>query len=926
MRNAKLQNDLERLRRDFEEQARKYHDLTLTIYFVIKDHSQEPIKAKDPHHAINLWHYIGNATLESDLREFLEFQQTNFGPTNAKVTAIAVIEGQETKLFQRMAERAGSLLKPLNIQLTKLIMDNFADPEWMGKPVFGANSNPLSVWLNLTLMCVATFQPGRFSNQTLAVDPFTASLAVFDNFLDKIDETISETENFMHSDKQTEGSENKSVNYEYRGSIEVVEENVFDWNGLQELWQSNFGGRLLKIAGTETSVNFVWTNPNIEEVVKKAEIGLLDANVKHFKGEVLTELFNPSSECIYQFVPTIDLTNHTGIEYADEAQMRDAATGIDVLFLTVTEEERDALLAVMKPLPGQTAILQGSISETSYRFGRVGRYRCAQVESTVGATGRHGATLKSKTALDELKPKAFILLGIAFGVDRKKQRLGDVIVAETVFPYEYQRVSENSVTSRGTGMQCGFYLSERFRTRRLGWKKMLGNRQVKVFQGQMLSGNKLVDNKQFRDDLLKTHSEARGGEMEGEGGYAAAEQAKIEKILVKSICDWADGHKNDNAHSFAAFTAVSLVEYILNQPDVLAVLGATDVVKEDNIESAGIKKSSANVIHIDNSKTSSNNEESLPQKAEASPVEQLTELFANDPNIYKAKKIVTKEVRSLVDQLNSLDSLKKNYPLRDIELEEFLKTSEILSFDTLNLFAIGAYEGDSSYCNIWSEALTILAERTAPQRTVDNIRHYATLLHFYAFGIGAVRSKNYEVLAALFSQSVIKNNVYNDLTDKAGYSLVPYRVIKEESVRSLPNGKSHKTPFNRRLYETLRPYFEEFIFDENAFLETFARFEYLFALAAAHEQLKINGAIAVPVGSYGWELMLRRSQTGGKLWVWEEIDQEIEQEPEQWTKFVRKAFQMPLDNFKEFKLKADEGVQKAIRIMWHDGLIFHKHR
>lgn len=165
MPNANLQDELKRLRSDFEAQAKKYHDLTLTIYFIVSEHPQSPIQAKDPHHAINLWHYIGNATPESDPKEFTEFEMTDFGPSNAKVTAIGVIEGAETNLFKRMAKRAGSLLESLNIQLAKLIMDNFADPEWEGKPVFASNSDPLTIWLNLTLMCVATFQPGRFKSR-----------------------------------------------------------------------------------------------------------------------------------------------------------------------------------------------------------------------------------------------------------------------------------------------------------------------------------------------------------------------------------------------------------------------------------------------------------------------------------------------------------------------------------------------------------------------------------------------------------------------------------------------------------------------------------------------------------------------------------------------------------------------------------------
>jgi nucleoside phosphorylase len=232
----------------------------------------------------------------------------------------------------------------------------------------------------------------------------------------------------------------------------------------------------------------------------------------------------------------------------------------------------------MHPWPGLDVIIEGAISETTYRFGRFGRYRAAHVESTMGTQGRHGVTLKARAALAELGPKAMLILGIAFGVDRKKQRLGDVIVAETVQPYAYERVGTLKVIPRGTEISCGIDLSERFRTRRRGWEAHCGRRKVEVFQGQMLSGPKLIDDEKFRDALVLRYPNAKGGEMEGEGGYSAAEQARIQTILIKSICDWADGHKNDRAQSFAASTAVSLAEHVLSQPDVLDVIGALDIL------------------------------------------------------------------------------------------------------------------------------------------------------------------------------------------------------------------------------------------------------------------------------------------------------------------------------------------------------------
>lgn len=187
MPTIEIKKELQRLRQDFEKQASQYHDLTLSIHFQIRGQPQEEVLFKHPNHTIALWQSMGNVTPQTDMKEFLDFQPTDFGLTQAEVTAYGVVEGNETDLFRRMAYRAGSLISDSTMHsLSTIVMNNFADPKWPGKPVFASNTNPLAVWLNFTLICVATFQPGRFRAQTLAVDPFTASLSVFDYFLDKI--------------------------------------------------------------------------------------------------------------------------------------------------------------------------------------------------------------------------------------------------------------------------------------------------------------------------------------------------------------------------------------------------------------------------------------------------------------------------------------------------------------------------------------------------------------------------------------------------------------------------------------------------------------------------------------------------------------------------------------------------------------------
>jgi len=64
-----------------------------------------------------------------------------------------------------------------------------------------------------------------------------------------------------------------------------------------------------------------------------------------------------------------------------------------------------------------------------------------------------------------------------------------------------------------------------------------------VHIGLLLSGEKLVDNYDFREQLRQLEPEAIGGEMEGAGLYASAQRKRVDWLVIKAICDWADGEK-----------------------------------------------------------------------------------------------------------------------------------------------------------------------------------------------------------------------------------------------------------------------------------------------------------------------------------------------------------------------------------------------
>ncbi len=167
----------------------------------------------------------------------------------------------------------------------------------------------------------------------------------------------------------------------------------------------------------------------------------------------------------------------------------------------------------------------------------------------------------------EVRRCAVIMVGIAFGRDAKKQGAGDVLVATEIVSYEQQRVGKE-VVHRATIPPSDPTLLNRFENA-LAWSfRRPDGSECVCRPGPILSGEKLIDDVQFKAALFAAFPQAIGGEMEGAGLCAAAIRG-VPWILVKAVCDWADGNKNKEHQPLAAASAASLVQYVLAKPTVL---------------------------------------------------------------------------------------------------------------------------------------------------------------------------------------------------------------------------------------------------------------------------------------------------------------------------------------------------------------------
>ena len=163
------------------------------------------------------------------------------------------------------------------------------------------------------------------------------------------------------------------------------------------------------------------------------------------------------------------------------------------------------------------------------------------------------------------------MVGIAFGRDSERQKIGDVLISERIIAYEPERVGSESTIPRGQQFLPGIRLYNSFRNADIDWSfRDPKGLPCALHFGPILSGEKLIDNPDFKSGLFEKHPNAIGGEMEGVGVTSCAEREKHEWILVKAICDWADGDKTDNHHGFAAASAVGFVQHVLGQPGAVA--------------------------------------------------------------------------------------------------------------------------------------------------------------------------------------------------------------------------------------------------------------------------------------------------------------------------------------------------------------------
>ena len=235
----------------------------------------------------------------------------------------------------------------------------------------------------------------------------------------------------------------------------------------------------------------------------------------------------------------------------------------DVLIVVTTDVERDAVLQHANELTGTTYSPIFGSRRTYFDLEYLGSSRVVLVQTEMGSVAPGASLATVGDAIDDLKPAHVLSVGIAFGVDPDKQEIGQILVSRQLQAYEAQRIGTDSggepkLTLRGDKVTASTRILGRLRAATAKWTGST------VTFGLMISGEKLVDNLDFRNELTESIPEALGGEMEGAGLYSASTERNVDWILVKAICDWADGKKRDNKTERQRLAASQAANFVLH--------------------------------------------------------------------------------------------------------------------------------------------------------------------------------------------------------------------------------------------------------------------------------------------------------------------------------------------------------------------------
>jgi nucleoside phosphorylase len=242
---------------------------------------------------------------------------------------------------------------------------------------------------------------------------------------------------------------------------------------------------------------------------------------------------------------------------------------VDVLVVTVNERETRAITNAFRKVTVSRAAPRPIDGRLYCNLGMLNGTRVFHALSEMGAGGVGAMQQTVDKAIRALNPGAVIAVGVAFGVNPRTQSVGDILLSKQLRLYDLQRTGPKIILRDDKAHASSRLINHFEMFRQNKWKG------ARVWSGVILTGCKLSDDIDYGQQLLDFEREAVGAEMEGAGLYVASQEHKVDWIVIKAICDWADGDKAKNKAANQKKAARNAAQFLVQALQYAPLKGQT---------------------------------------------------------------------------------------------------------------------------------------------------------------------------------------------------------------------------------------------------------------------------------------------------------------------------------------------------------------
>ena len=308
---------------------------------------------------------------------------------------------------------------------------------------------------------------------------------------------------------------------------------------------------------------------------------LVDARPDSFGPDQLTEMKKSHEAGVQQLLESAPSPTDIGDVTATQLARQVDPSSSDFAIVTALQSEHAAIL---RHFPGLEKVVVGDNSRTYYRGivladDDATAYRV--VVTLLPSMGNVQSAAATAELIHDWNPRYVVMCGIAGGLRKEHQQLGDIVIGTSVIYYELSKVESTGQEVRPVSYPADSLLIDRALHMHNGttWRTRLPVRPdgipasatfPAVHFGPIASGEKVIASTDVARRLIELHPKMCAVEMEA-GGVATIAFAAARRVgffVVRSLCDFADSLKGDRWQSFAADAAASFLQDLIRSRPV----------------------------------------------------------------------------------------------------------------------------------------------------------------------------------------------------------------------------------------------------------------------------------------------------------------------------------------------------------------------